>query len=531
MKKYISYVIGFVGMLYAVMPAFVQAQAVVTATNVRLNSASGTRLVVQGGISFTGTSNFIDNGRVDILTNPLGPASNWNDATASGVYDATSTGHVFFSATGLQTITGLTSFYDLTMNGATGISLAGDIEIRDNLFLNGGLFTTGANKVYVSNPALNAIQTTFAGGLNNAAFPHYINGMLERAANIVSTPAPYSNGYIFPVGKQVSSTDYYAPVYFNKTNTNTTRYTTEYFLAAPFDRTNVLRPPIDHVSFNEYWHITSTTAGGSPDDDAFVSLSWRDISNVSTSALSRDSLLVAHYRNNGGMRWEPEFNALLPPNVSGNVLFGFVTSNVSVGSFVTAPNNERRFTLATRAPSNVLPFTRFEWNATALNNTALLSWDVENDVSIKQYEAERSENGIYFTTINSTPSKKLSGTSYYNFTDNNPVNGWNYYRIRITELNGQVTYSTVKKLNFSKNGIVKIYPNPASTVLNLQLEQLPLQGAVAQIVDVTGRIYYQTPVTKSAMQLNVSKLLPGSYFIRYVSNGEIQSFKFIKINP
>ena len=98
------------------------AQAVVTASgNVRLNSSVGTRLVIQGGISFTGTSNFIDNGRVYLLTNPSGPASNWNDATLAGAYDGTSTGHVFFSAAALQTITGPTRFYDLTMDGTTGV--------------------------------------------------------------------------------------------------------------------------------------------------------------------------------------------------------------------------------------------------------------------------------------------------------------------------------------------------------------------------------------------------------------------------
>jgi hypothetical protein len=516
MKKLI-----YIGLSFLLVQQAV-AQAVVTASgNVRLNSSTGTRLVLQGGIAFTGTSNFIDNGRVDLLTNPSGAATNWTDATATGAYDATSTGHVFFSASALQTITGPTQFYNLTMNGTTGISLSSNTEVRNQLHLNGGMFNTGLNKVYISNTALNAIQST-------NSFSSFINGILERAANIVTSPTPYSNGYLFPIGKVVGSNNYYAPVYFNKTNTTGTRYTAEYFFALPFDRNNIQNPPILYVSRNEYWEITSTTAGGSPDDDAFVSLSWRDVSNVSTSAASRDELMVAHYRNNVGFRWEPEFNQLLANNVTGTSTFGFVTTNLTVGSF-TSP--DRRFTLSTRTPNNVLPYKYFDWNLTAFGNSALINWDVEDDVTITRYQVERSSNGFHFVSLNTTPSKKQVLKSNYSFIDDQPLSGWNYYRIKIVENEGSHTYSTVKKVQFGKSPFIRFYPNPATSVVQLQLNEIPAEGAMIQIVDVSGKTVYQTPVLQSNMQLNVTSLLPGTYVLRYINNGNVQSFKFIKINP
>ncbi|MBX9784919.1 MAG: T9SS type A sorting domain-containing protein [Chitinophagaceae bacterium] len=493
------------------------AQAVVTASgNVRLNSSTGTRLVILGGISFTGTSNFIDNGRVDILTNPSGPASNWNDATAAGAYDATSTGSVFFSASGLQTITGPARFYDLTMNGATGISLGSDIEVRDNLFLNGGMFTTGANKVYVSNGATNAIQST-------NSFASFINGRLERFTNIAS------QDYLMPIGKVAGSNIFYAPVRFNKINANSARYTGEYFRAIPFDPNNRLNPPIDHISSLEYWELTSDAPGGSLNDDAVLSLSWRASSVISANPADWQSIIIAHYRNNGGFRWEPEFNTSLPNNISGNASFGWVTSNVTVGSF-TPPTGDFRFTLATRIPNNVLPVTAINWRAAAVNNAAIIDWAIENDLEVSDYSVERSTDGIRFSSVGKISSKQTASAFSYSFTDASPLQGWNYYRIRINDKTGSFAYTDIKRLQFNNPSFVKLYPIPTLDVLNVQLETDPLPGSSLQITDAGGRIVYQTNTVQRIMQLNVSRFTAGAYYVRYISNGNVQTYKFTKLN-
>ena len=516
MKKLI-----YTGLLFTLIQN-VTAQAVVTATNVQLNSSAGTRLVIQGGISFTGTSAFTDNGRVDILTNPLGPASNWNDATATGVYAVASTGHVFFSASALQIITGPTRFYNLTMDGTTGISLGSDIEIRNNLFLNGGMLTTGANKLYVSNGAVNAIQTTFAGGITSGSFPHFINGRLERFTNLASTD------YLLPVGKDGGATDYYAPIRINKINTNTARYTAEYFRAVPFDRSNRQSPPIDHVSGVEYWQITSDAPGGSVNDDAALSLSWRATSYISTNAADWQSLIIAHYRNNAGFRWEPEFNTSLANIISGSASFGWVTSNVTVGSFTPPAGGDYRFTLASRIPNNVLPVTSIEWSAEAVNKTALIKWNIENDKDAETYIIERSYDGRIFSDIGTVVSKKTTGFASYSLIDEKPNSGVNYYRIRIKDKTGAAAYTNIQKLVFESNGIVKLFPVPASTVLTLQLAAPPSYGSSLQIITADGKIVYQTSTLQQTMQLQIESLLPGQYFIRFINDGGIQSYPFIK---
>ena len=514
-----------VGLLYgwaASAPLASNAQAVLTAGNIRLQTSAGTRLVVQGGVSFTGTTLFLDNGRVDLLSNPSGAASNWNDATAAGAYDGSSTGHIYFSAAAVQTISGTTRFYNLTMDGTNGINLgaASDIEIRNQLNLNGGYLTTGSSKVYVSNPALNAIQSS-------NAFNSFINGRLERFASIATTPTPYTNGYLLPVGKLVGATPYYSPVYYNKINSSSTRYTAEYFRATPFDRNNIQSPPIDHISFLEYWELTSTTPGGAADDDAVLSLSWRTGSIVNTNPATRDSLMIAHYRNNSGMRWEPEYNTVLPNNVSGTAAFGFVTSNVTVGSFT---NTDRRFTLSTRTPNNVLPLQRFNWDLQAKNQATLIEWNVLDDRTVKEYTIERSDNGIRFTKMFTQSSRQSSNETNYRFTDVNPLQDWNYYRIRIDEVNGASYYSSIKKIQFRKDVNINIYPNPAISELKISLNNLSITGAAIQVIDAGGRIVYQTNNLQPVLQLDVNRLKAGTYLLRYTSGTTVLTRSFVKIN-
>ncbi len=513
MKKMI-YISLFLGLLHEVT-----AQAVVTATNVRLNCTAGTRLVIQGGISFTGTSLITDNGRIDILTNPAGPVSNWTDATAGGAYDVNSTGHVYFSASALQTITGPTRFFDLTMDGTTGISLGSNIEVRDNLFLNGGVFTTGVNKVYVSNGAVNAIQTTFAGGISSGSFPHFINGRLERFTNLASTD------YLWPVGKDGGAVDYYAPIRINKINANTARYTAEYFRAVPFDRSNRQNPPLNRVSGVEYWEITSDVPGGSTDDDAVLSLSWRTQSYISTNAADWTSLNIAHYRNNAGFRWEP---AGVSNAVLGTASFGWVTSDITVGSFTPPAGGDYRFTLASRIPNNVLPVSSIEWSAAAVNKTAVIKWNIENDKDAELYIVERSYDGRIFSDIGTTASQKTTGFAFYSLTDEKPYSGVNYYRIRIKDKTGATAYTNIQKLIFESNAVVKLFPVPASTILTLQLAAPPSYGNSLQIITVDGKVVYQTSTLQQTMQLQIKDLLPGQYFIRYVNGKEIQTYPFIK---
>lgn len=486
------------------------AQQVARATNVNMVTSPGTQIVINGGITFTGTSNFKDSGQVFLLRNTLGGRENWLDSTVAGVYDANSNGKVIFSSDSLQYIYGNTKFYNMRLFNDSGANLNSDIEVRNQLDLDKGILYTIplTTKMYVSNPATTSVAST------NSFTTSRVNGRLERAANLTS---PF---YLFPVGKDTL----YAPVKLTKATTATARYTVEYFPASPFDRLNVISPPIDHISDVEYWEITSDIASGT-DDDANVALSWRGFSHVSSVAAVRDSLLVAQYINNGGFHWEVPGGWTAPgQSVGADSLFGYVTAFGYTGSFNFA---ERRFTLGTFSKHNLLPLQLVSFTAAADGHKVRLNWDIRNDQDIVKYEVEKSLTGTNFTYLNTVTSLQKPQWIYTDF-DNNPVAGWNYYRLKIIDKNGRITYSDVRRVRFV-DGMqqVKIFPVPTTDVLNIQLPT-SYTKVMLQLLSVDGKLISAGQPTSNIIQLNVRNLPGGTYVVRIINNGEVESYPFIK---
>jgi hypothetical protein len=109
---------------------------------------------------------------------------------------------------------------------------------------------------------------------------------------------------------------------------------------------------------------------------------------------------------------------------------------------------------------SVLPVTLTNVKAYQQNVGIAVEWNTQSESGMLQYEVEKSADGTNFSKINTTAPK--SGTSNtYNFFDQSPISGANYYRIKTISLNGEVTYSkiVVVKLN-SKGASLEVYPNP-----------------------------------------------------------------------
>jgi Secretion system C-terminal sorting domain len=489
------------------------AQQLARAVDCRIVTTPGTRVVINGGITFTGTSNWKDSGEVFIARNAGAGRENWADSTVAGVYDATSNGSVHFVSDSLQFFYGNTRFYNLRVAGDSGLYLNTNAEVRNQLNLDKALlFTAASAKVYVSNPATTSIQST-----NNFA-NSWVHGRLERAANLTS---PF---YLFPVGKIKAGDSLYAPIRLTKFNTATARYQTEYFPDTPFDRTNVMSPPIDHISNLEFWEIISDIPSG-PDDDARVSLSWRGYSQVSANALSRDSLLVTQYISAPPFRWDVPGGWLTGNAVGADSLFGYVTSTTTIGNFTFA---ERRFTLGTYSPFNALPVKLLYFTALPDNGKVRLNWHVEQEVDTRMYEVEKSVNGISFTKISQQASQQKDTWLYTDY-DASPINGWNYYRLKITDKLNKQTYSGVAKVYFGKNiPVVKLFPNPTVDVVNILLPVAYAGKVTLQLYSSTGALISSTRPTSASVQLNVRQLAAGSYFVQIVDGKDVKVYPFVK---
>ena len=198
-------------------------------------------------------------------------------------------------------------------------------------------------------------------------------------------------------------------------------------------------------------------------------------------------------------------NTNTPLNMNGTTLYDFTIANVA-GSYA---NN--RFQIVFNL-ANTLPVTFNNLKAYKQDAHINVDWKVENEMNIKQYEVERSADGNSFTTLAITaPANNAGHAAAYSIQDAAPLEGYNYYRIKSTDINGKITYSNIVNVLLEHNSVplITIYPNPIiNGTINLQLKNLPegmyairLMNKAGQVL-ITKQIHHAAGSSSEQLQLD-----------------------------
>lgn len=139
-----------------------------------------------------------------------------------------------------------------------------------------------------------------------------------------------------------------------------------------------------------------------------------------------------------------------------------------------------------------------------------VDWSVENEYPIANYEVERSDETMVFNKIDYTNSlDQASGKASYSSTDNSPfTKGTNYYRIKATSFDGQMTYSNIVKVEEEKIEIIKpqitVYPNPIkNSIVNLSFIGQTAGRYSVVIYDNSGKVITSSNVIIATAQQTV----------------------------
>jgi hypothetical protein len=138
-----------------------------------------------------------------------------------------------------------------------------------------------------------------------------------------------------------------------------------------------------------------------------------------------------------------------------------------------------------------LPVTFTSVKALLQNDDVKVEWKVENERNIKQYEIEKSADGNLFTTMAVVlATANNGGSASYPQTDTHPLEGYNYYRIKSVDINGQIAYSNVVKvLHGNENKKIIVYPNPIQNgIINLLFENQPGGMYTIRILNKSGQL-------------------------------------------
>ncbi len=178
--------------------------------------------------------------------------------------------------------------------------------------------------------------------------------------------------------------------------------------------------------------------------------------------------------------------------------------------------------------TNLLPVTVLDFTAVNNNNSVSVKWTVNREINFRQYEVERSIDGVSFSQVGIVSARQLEN---YSFTDNQlPAAKTLFYRLKMVDADGRSSYSKTAtvRLNLFAGGVL-IYPNPAVNEITVSISQQILSHASLRITDITGRELYRQSVNQdqSTIKIKTSSLSTGKYFMLVSTDSDIYYSSFL----
>jgi Secretion system C-terminal sorting domain len=157
-----------------------------------------------------------------------------------------------------------------------------------------------------------------------------------------------------------------------------------------------------------------------------------------------------------------------------------------------------------------LPSTLVSFKASLVQKRVGLYWRMLNPELVKNFVIEKKNSNGDWTAITTIIAEESQGN--YQTTDNDPSEGDNLYRLKITEKTNTVSYSSVRHIFMGAKEEFTAYPNPA-------LDKITIQGHFAgtttmKLLDITGKTILQRQLTNPVTEIRLPSLSNGVYLLR-----------------
>ena len=200
--------------------------------------------------------------------------------------------------------------------------------------------------------------------------------------------------------------------------------------------------------------------------------------------------------------------------------------------FGTAPKATFNLEVYGRRKSKPVPVELTSFEVQKINTNNILTWSTAQESNSAYYTVEHSKDGNNFDSIGLvTAAGNSTSTRNYNYTDQNPPTGINYYRLKMVDLDNTVKYSAIKSVkNEAGNMALKLYPNPAADILYLEMASNKAERATLLVTNVAGQIVLKQNISlkigNNKVPVKVGNLPGGTYVVKFASGSKnyIQQF-------
>ena len=193
--------------------------------------------------------------------------------------------------------------------------------------------------------------------------------------------------------------------------------------------------------------------------------------------------------------------------------------------------------------NHTLPLQLLSFTATKVpgNNDVLAEWKTEAEYNVSRFEIELAKGLLEyqqntFTKIGEVVSQGNSTSEQsYSFIDNEAnKTGVRYYRLRIVNMNGSHSYSSVRPVIFTDDMKWQVFPNPSSGIFSLLFQLNQGEKVDINVYDATGRLVHKTStiatgfVQRANLYLESANYIPGLYLVEATAGKNKKTFKVVK---
>lgn len=182
-----------------------------------------------------------------------------------------------------------------------------------------------------------------------------------------------------------------------------------------------------------------------------------------------------------------------------------------------------------------LPIELLSFSAHKQDAAVRLRWEVGLEEDVLHYEIQVSSNG--YSDFAAIGSVAATGQPIYHWLDAPPHRpGARYYRLRIVEADGTITFSPVEVVFFPASEALTVFPNPSSGIFQVTGDIGASAEATLILYDARGQEQLRRNILQTGdsfsetLNLASDRFAPGFYFLKLQQRYSVKSVPLFKVN-
>ena len=175
------------------------------------------------------------------------------------------------------------------------------------------------------------------------------------------------------------------------------------------------------------------------------------------------------------------------------------------------------------------PVSLIDFTASKQNKVVDLNWQTANEQNSNYFDVEFSRDGGKFESIGKVKASGSSATlKNYSLKHLSPINGLNYYRLKMVDVDASSKYSAVRTVKFSTSTSIAIMPNPTADRVYLTSNEGGLLQSVG-VYSMTGKLLQQVTNFTLGKSIDLSNYPPSVYILKLIDkDGTTEVIKVVK---